>query len=66
MEELIVTSDELKQLFRDKILKDTDNGWFYKDTQIEIIALHKQETKHIRDITEAEKYKLKKKEQGYY
>ena len=66
MEELIVSSDELKQLFKDEILKDTDNGWFYKDTQIEIIAIHKQEAKHIRDITEAEKYKLKKKEQGYY
>ena len=66
MEELIVTSDELKQLFRDKILRDTDKGWFYKDTQIDIIAIHKQETKHIRDITESEKYKLRKKEQGYY
>ena len=66
MEELIVTSDELKQLFRDKILKDTNEGWFYKDTKIDIIALHKQETKHIRDITEADKYKLKKHEQGYY
>ena len=62
MEELIVSNEELKNLFKEKILKDTPDGWFYKDTQIDIIAIHTRETKHITDISHAEFYKLKKKE----
>jgi len=65
MDELIVTRDELKQLFRDKILQDTPKGWFYKDTEIDIIAIHSKETKLIPDVTEAETYKLKRKERLY-
>jgi len=65
MDELIVTRDELKQLFAENILQDKPNGWFYKDTQIDIIAIHKTETKHIQDVTKAETYKLKKKERTY-
>ena len=65
MDELIVTRDELKQLFAENILQDKPAGWFYKETQIEIIAIHKAETKHIPDVTEAETYKLKKKERIY-
>ena len=65
MDELIVTRDELKQLFAQNILQDKPNGWFYKDTQIDIIAIHKAETKHIQDVTKAETYKLKKREPGY-
>ena len=65
MDELIVTRDELKQLFKEKILQDTPKGWFYKDTEIDIIALHTQETKLIPDVTKAETYKLKRKERLY-
>ena len=65
MDELIVTRDELKQLFSENILQDKPDGWFYKDTQIEIIAIHNKETKLIPDVTEAETYKLKKKERIY-
>jgi len=62
MDELIVTREELKQLFKENILQDKPNGWFYKDTQIDIIAIHKTETKHVYDITNAETYKLKRKD----
>jgi hypothetical protein len=65
MDELIVTIDELKELFRENILRDTPKGWFYKDTEIDIIAIHQKETKHIRDVTKAETYKLKRKERVY-
>jgi hypothetical protein len=65
MDELIVTRDELKQLFQDNILQDTPKGWFYKDTEIDIIAIHIQETKLIPDVTKAEHYKLKRKERLY-
>lgn len=65
MDELIVTREELKQLFSENILQDRPKGWFYKDTQIDIIAIHQAETKHIPDVTKAETYKLKKKERIY-
>jgi hypothetical protein len=66
MDELIVTREELKQLFKEGILKDTPNGWFYKDTEIEIIAIHNTETKLIPDITNADTYRLTKKEKRYF
>jgi len=65
MDELIVSNEELKALFKDQILRDTPKGWFYKDTEIDIIAIHKKESKHITDITNAQNYKLKKKENRY-
>ncbi len=65
IDEIIITSDELKQLFKENILQDRNEGWFYKDTQIDIIALHKQEPKHIYDIANAAKYKIKRKETKY-
>lgn len=65
IDEIIITSDELKNLFKDNILQDRNEGWFYKDTQIDIIALHKQEPKHVNDIANAPKYKIKRKEKRY-
>ena len=65
IDEIIITSDELKNLFKDNILQDRNEGWFYKDTQIDIIALHKQEPKHVYDIANAPKYKIKRKEKKY-
>ncbi|MCD4758239.1 MAG: hypothetical protein K8R39_08210 [Arcobacteraceae bacterium] len=65
IDEIIVTSEELKNLFKDNILQDRNEGWFYKDTQIDIIALHKQEPKLIYDIANAPKYKIKRKEKRY-
>ena len=65
MDELVVTRDELKQLFKENILQDRPNGWFYKDTEIDIIAIHKVETKHLQDVSKAETYKLKRKEKTY-
>jgi hypothetical protein len=65
LDEIIITSDELKNLFKENILQDRDQGWFYKDTQIDIIALHKQEPKHIYDIANAQRYKIKRKEKRY-
>jgi predicted methyltransferase len=64
MEELIVSSEELKQLFQEKRMLDTDKGWFLDDEEVHIYALHKQEPKYISDITNAEFYKLVKKDKG--
>jgi len=62
MEELIVSNDELKKMFQDKRMIDATNGWFLDGMEVEIHAIHKQETKYISDITQAEFYKLIKKE----
>jgi len=59
-DELIITSDELKDLFKKKILKDTNKGWYYNDFEVEIIAIHDIESKYLHDITKAERYKLVK------
>ena len=58
MEDLIVSSDELKQLFKDKKMLDTDNGWFLNGKEVEIIAIHNREVKHVMDMTRADFYKL--------
>ena len=58
MEEFTITKDELHQLFAKKILKDTPKGWFYKDEEVLIIAIHKIETKYIQDMMNADFYKI--------
>ena len=62
MEELLVSADELKKMFKDKEVLDTNDGWFYKDQEIEIIAIHDKEVKYIMDMARAEFYKLRLKE----
>ena len=62
MEELIVSNDELKKMFEDKKLLDTDNGWFWEGDEVDILAMHTKEPKHVMDITRTDFYKLVKKE----
>ena len=63
MEDLIVSNEDLKKMFKKGELKDTPNGWYYKTFEVEILAIHTRETKHITDITHAEFYKLKRVKQ---
>ena len=62
MEDLLVSADELKKMFKDKEVLDTNEGWFYKDNEIEIVAIHDKEVKYIMDMARAEFYKLRLKE----
>jgi hypothetical protein len=59
MEEFTVSKEELHELFQKNLLKDTDKGWFYKDQEIEIIAIHNIEKKYIQDMMRADFYKIK-------
>ena len=59
MEELILSADELKKLFKDKKIVDTSNGWFYQDKEVEIIAIHDKEVKYVTDMFRAKFYKIK-------
>ena len=61
MEDIIVTSDELKQMFKDKEILDTNKGWFYDDKEVEIIAMHNVEPKYLKEIANAQTYKIRYK-----
>jgi len=58
MKKLIVTKKELAVMFDNGKLKDTSNGWLFNNKIVEIIALHKTESKYIKDVTKVQKYKL--------
>ena len=58
MEELIVTKEELVQMFETEKLKDTGKAWLMNDKEIDIIALHDVDPKFLQDITNAKFYKL--------
>jgi hypothetical protein len=62
MEDLIVSQDELKQMFKEKKILDTNNGWFIGDIEVEIIAIHNKEIKYITDMYRADMYKIVEKE----
>ena len=58
MEELIVSKEELIQLFENQIIEDTGRSWYMKGKVVEIIALHEIEPKFLQDVTNAKFYKL--------
>lgn len=58
MEEVIVTREELINMFDNKIIIDTGHNWLMHDYIIEIIALHEVEPKFLQDITKAKSYKI--------
>jgi len=56
---LIVTKEEIDEYFSKDILKDTNQGWIFKDKYIvQIIALHEIEPKYLNDIANAKEYKI--------
>ena len=58
MEELLVTREELIQLFEDQIIEDSGRGWIMEGKVVDIIALHDIEPKFLQDVTNAKFYKL--------
>lgn len=58
MEELIVSKEELIQLFENQIIEDTGRGWLKDGKVVDIIALHDIEPKFLQDVTNAKFYKL--------
>lgn len=61
-EELIVSKEELIDMFEKQKVIDTGKGWMMGDIEIEIIALHDVDPKFLQDITNAKFYKLIPKE----
>lgn len=62
MEELIVSKEELIDMFKEEKVIDTGSGWIMGDKEIEIIALHEVDPKFLQDVTNAKFYKLTLKE----
>ena len=58
MEELIVSKEELVQLFDEQKIEDTGRGWLMEGKVLDIIALHDVDTKFLQDVTNAKFYKL--------
>ncbi len=58
MEELIVSKEELIQLFEKQVIEDTGRGWLMDGKFLDIIALHDIEPKFLQDVTNAKLYKL--------
>ena len=57
-EELIVSKVEIVEMFSTGILEDSKKGWLFNKKRVQIVAIHKSETKYITDIANAEFYKL--------
>ena len=58
MEELIISKEELIQLFETQKIEDTGKQWLMEGKVIDIIALHDIEPKFLQDVTNAKFYKL--------
>ncbi len=61
MEELIVSNDELKEMFEKKEMIDTGKGWFYKKKEIIISAIHEVEPKYLLDKARSQQYRITEK-----
>lgn len=58
MEELIISKEDLIQLFEDQKIEDTGRGWIMDGKVIDIIALHDVDPKFLQDVANAKFYKL--------
>lgn len=58
MEEIIVSKEELIQMFEEGKIIDTGRGWYLEGKKAELIALHDVDPKFLQDITNAKFYKI--------
>jgi len=61
LEDIIVSKDELIELFETEKIIDIGKGWYMDNSFVNIIALHEIEPKFIQNITNAKFYKIIKK-----
>ncbi len=58
MEEIIVSKEELIQMFENEKIVDTGHGWHIDGNEVFIIALHDVDPKFLQDVTNAKFYKI--------
>jgi len=56
--DIIVTKDELIELFEKEQIIDSGKGWYMDNKLIELIALHEVEPKFLQDLANAKYYKI--------
>jgi hypothetical protein len=56
--ELILSKDELTELFLTNRIEETKFGWTLDKKRIDIIALHSQDMKYIENLHKSDKYKI--------
>ena len=59
MKEIIVTQEDLKKMFLKDELIDSNDGWLYKNQEVDIIAIHKKEPKYLLDVAKTDLYKMR-------
>lgn len=64
MEELILSKNELIEMFETGRIIDSGKGWMMDGQEVEIIALHDVDPKFLQNVTNAKSYKIKIKK-GY-
>ncbi len=58
MKEIIISKDELVELFENEKIIDSGKGWYMDDEIIDIVALHEVEPKFLQDLANAKLYKI--------
>lgn len=58
MEEIIISKEELVQMFEDEKIVDTGRGWLMEGEEVDILALHDVDPKFLQDVTNAKFYKI--------
>jgi len=59
MEEIIISKEELVEMFENEKIIDTGSGWVMEEKEVEIIALHEVDPKFLQDVTNSKLYKIK-------
>ncbi len=58
MSDLVVSKEELLNMFEREELKDDSKGWLLNGMKVEIVAIHETDPKYLHDVTDAQYYKL--------
>ena len=58
MEEIIVSKEELVEMFEEEKIADTGHGWLMEEQEVNILALHEVDPKFLQDVTNAKFYKI--------
>lgn len=59
MEEIIISKEELVEMFESEKILDTGKGWLMDGKEVDIIALHDVDPKYLQDITNSKFYKIR-------
>ncbi len=58
LSELILLKDELSELFLTNKIQETKLGWTMDNKRIDIIAVHLEDIKYIKNLHQSDKYKI--------